>query len=206
MTATMAIALALFDAMVQMGRLAGGWAVVVSAPLLFGAAGLVAVLVTIVAKWVLMGRYRAGNHPLWSSFVWRDEIVNSCQEVLAGTWLLDVATGTPLMNLYLRAMGTKVGLDVWCDTLTITEFEMVHLGDGCTVNRNACVETHLFHDRVMSIGPTHLGPRSTLGPSSVVLPDTRLAEGCTVGGRSVVLRGEVLPPRSRWHGAPVVAE
>jgi len=102
-------------------------------------------------------------------------------------------------------MGTKVGRDVWCDTMTVTEFDVVRLGDGCSINRNACIETHLFQDRIMSIGPTDIGSNTTVGPSSMVLPDTRLGEGACVGGRSVVLRGEVLPAHTRWHGAPVVS-
>ncbi len=109
--------------------------------------------------------------------------------------LLGLAQGTPLMSVYLRAMGTKVGRDVWCDTLTITEFDMVELADGCVINRFACVETHLFHDRLMRIGPTRLGAGSTLGPSSALLPDTVLGDGAVVGGRSVVMRGEELPAR-----------
>jgi len=56
--------------------------------------------------------------------------MNSLQDQLAGTWLMGLALGTPLMPLYLRAMGTKVGKDVWCDTLTITEFDVVELGTG----------------------------------------------------------------------------
>jgi non-ribosomal peptide synthetase-like protein len=178
---------------------------ILAVPVLLLGAGIVAVAFTVAAKWLLMGRYRAGVHPLWSFFVWRDEILNSLQDQLAGAWLLGLAMATPLMGVYLRAMGSKVGRDVWCDTLTITEFDMVELGDGSVVNRFACVETHLFHDRLMRIGPTKLGPGSTLGPASALLPDTVLGAGVTVGGRSVVLRGEELPPGTRWHGSPVVA-
>jgi non-ribosomal peptide synthetase-like protein len=162
-------------------------------------------MLTVAAKWVIIGRYRRGEHPLWSFFVWRDEVMNSCQEQLAGAWLLQSALGTPVMSVYLRAMGAKVGRGVWCETLAITEFDQVTIGDGCVVNRGACIETHVFHDRVLSIGPARLEAMSTLGPSSVVLPDTKLGEGSSVGGRSVVLRGESLPPGTRWHGAPVVS-
>ncbi len=179
--------------------------VILAVPVVLLGAGIAAVICTIAAKWLLMGRYRPGVHPLWSFFVWRDEILNSLQDQLAGTWLLGLAMATPLMGVYLRAMGAKVGRDVWCDTLTITEFDMVELGDASVVNRFACVETHLFHDRLMRIGPTKLGTGSTLGPASALLPDTVLGENVTVGGRSVVLRGEKLPPGTRWHGAPVVA-
>jgi non-ribosomal peptide synthetase-like protein len=152
-----------------------------------------------------MGRYRAGEHTFWSFFVWRDEIINSLQEELARTWLLGAAVGTLVMSVYLRAVGAKVGRDVWFETLNITEYDVVELGDGCVVNRAACVETHLFHDRLMRIGPATLEPGSSLGPYSVVLPDTVLGAGVGVGGRSVVLRGEELPPGTTWHGSTVVS-
>jgi len=188
--ASMAIAISVFDGLDVIGRYLGAWAIFVLAPAVLLMAGIAAVLLTALAKWGLMGRYRAGDHPLWSWFVWRDEIVNTCQEVLAGVWLLDIALASPIMSLYLRLMGSKVGRNAWCDTMTITEFDMVRLGDGCAINRNACVETHLFQDRIMSIGPTDVGAAATVGPSSVVLPDTRLGDGSCVGGRSVLLRGE----------------
>jgi non-ribosomal peptide synthetase-like protein len=203
--ASMAIGISVFVILDYLGQRFGAWSIIGASPLLLLAAGLTAVFLTVAAKWALMGRYRAGDHPLWSWFVWRDEIVNTCQELLAGAWLLDLALGTPAMKPYLTLMGTKVGRDVWCDTLTITEFDTVTLGDGCALNRRCCIETHLFHDRVMSIGPIHIGAKATVGPSSAVLPDASLGEGCSVAGRSVVLRGESLPAHTRWHGAPVEA-
>ena len=173
-----------------------------TALLLTASAG--ATLITIGLKWLLMGRYTVGEYPLWSLFIWRDELINTCQEQLAGAWLLTLALGTPLMTLYLRAMGANVGRDVWFETLAVTEFDLVHLGDGCVVNRGACVETHLFHDRLMRTGAAHLQSGSTLGPNSAVLPDTDLGERCSVGARSFVMRGEQLPAHTRRHGAPVV--
>jgi acetyltransferase-like isoleucine patch superfamily enzyme len=65
--------------------------------------------------------------------------------------------------------------------------------------------THLFHDRLLRIGPTRLDPGATLGPTAVVLPDTHVGAATRVLGHSVVLRGEELPPGTRWHGTPVVA-
>ena len=46
-----------------------------------------------------MGRYRPGEHPLYSSSVWRDEIINTCQEQLAGAWLLRSAAATPIVSI-----------------------------------------------------------------------------------------------------------
>jgi non-ribosomal peptide synthetase-like protein len=192
-----------FDGLEHLGARDGTLTMIAAVPFVLLAAGVCAAAITIALKWLLIGRYRPGQHPLWSFFVWRDEIMNTCQEQVAGTWLMRSAQATPLMSLYLRLMGAKVGRDVWCETMTITEFDMVELADGSVVNRHALVETHLFHDRLLRIGPARLGAGATLGPISAMLPDTSVGEGASVGARSVVMRGEQLPPRTRWHGAPV---
>ena len=178
---------------------------VLAAPLVLFAAGVVAAALTVLAKWTVIGRYRRGEHALWSLFVWRDELINSMQEQVAGVWFLGIASATPLMSLYLRAMGARIGRRAWIETTAITEFDLVELGDGSAVNRHAVIETHLFHDRLMRIGPAAAGAGSTIGPSSAVLPDAKLGAHTCVGARSVVMRGEELPAGTRWHGAPVVA-
>jgi non-ribosomal peptide synthetase-like protein len=183
-------------------RVLGPAAMLALAPLVTLASGLLATLITVAMKWALIGRYRPGQHPLWSLFVWRDELINTAQELLAGS-LLQLALGTPLMSLYLRAMGGRVGRGVFCDTLAVTEFDMIDLADGAAVNRHSCLMTHLFHDRLLRIGPTRLESGATLGPLAAILPDTRVGAGTSIEGRAVVMRGEELPAGTRWFGAPV---
>ena len=61
----------------------GLWtAVVLTGPVLL-LAGIVAAAVSTLAKWVLVGRHRVGDHPLWSSFVWRNELADTFTEVIA---------------------------------------------------------------------------------------------------------------------------
>ena len=176
---------------------------ILSAPLVLIAGGIVATGVTVAFKWILIGRYTRSEHPLWSAFVWRDELINTSQEQLAGELLLRFALGTPLMSLYLRAMGARVGRGVWCETLAVTEYDMIELGDGAAINRGGCLMTHLFHDRLLRIGPARLAPGATLGPAAAVLPDTTVGAGTVVCGHSVVMRGEELPAGTRWQGVPV---
>jgi non-ribosomal peptide synthetase-like protein len=202
---TISLALGLFDLVVldALGGHFGIPAMIALCPLLVLCSGLLSAAIAVALKWLVIGRYRAGQHPLWSLFVWRDELVNSAHEQLAGEWLLRFAIGTPLMSLYLRAMGSKVGRGVWCETTAITEFDVVTLEDDCAVNRGSCLMTHVFHDRLLRIGPARIGAGATMGPTSAVLPDTTLGVNTWIGGHSVVLRGETLLAGTRWHGAPV---
>ncbi|WP_344838284.1 hypothetical protein [Nonomuraea dietziae] len=81
--------------------------------------------------------------------------------------------------------------------------DLVSLGDGACVNRGCVLQTHLFHDRVMSIDTVDLGAGATLGPHGVVLPAARIGAHTTVGPASLVMRGEDVPEGTRWFGNPI---
>ncbi|MFB9903116.1 Pls/PosA family non-ribosomal peptide synthetase [Allokutzneria oryzae] len=169
------------------------------------AAGVVAALVTTAAKWVLVGRFRRGEHPLWSSFVWRNELFDNFVEVLAVPWLVTASLGTPTLNAWLRTLGAKIGRGVWCETHWLPETDLVRLGDGATVNRGTVLQTHLFHDRLMRLDRVDLEDGATLGPRSIMLPGTRVEPMTTIGPASLVMRGETVPTATRWCGNPISA-
>jgi non-ribosomal peptide synthetase-like protein len=167
------------------------------------AAGFVAALVSTLAKWTLVGRLRPMERPLWSSFVWRNELADTFIEVLAAPWFARAAVGTPLLNLWLRSMGARIGAGVWCGTYWLPETDLIRLGSGATVNHGCVVQTHLFHDRVLSMDRVELRDGATLGPNSIVLPAAQIGRHSTVGPASLVMRGESVPDRTRWIGNPI---
>ncbi|WP_436838415.1 Pls/PosA family non-ribosomal peptide synthetase [Nocardia xishanensis] len=166
-------------------------------------AGAVACGSAVAAKWLLVGRIRAEEHPLWSSFVWRNEVSDTFVETVAAPWFARAATGTPVLNLWLRALGARIGRGVWCESYWLPEADLVTLGDGATVERGCVVQTHLFHDRIMAMDTVTLGPGATLGPHCVALPAAGLGAGATVGPASLVMRGDTVPPSTRWWGNPI---
>ena len=166
-------------------------------------AGALAAGVSTAAKWLIVGRIRVGEHPLWSSFVWRSEVADTFVEMVAAPWFAEAAAGTPALTLWLRSLGASIGRGVWCDTYWLPEPDLARLGDGSTVNRGCVVQTHLFHDRIMSMDTVTLDAGATLGPHSVILPAARIGEHGTVGPASLVMRGELVPIGSRWSGNPI---
>ncbi|HCJ55720.1 Pls/PosA family non-ribosomal peptide synthetase, partial [Glutamicibacter sp.] len=168
------------------------------------AAGAIAALVAVAAKWLVIGVIRPGEHALWSSFIWRTEMVDSFTELVCAQWFARLASGTPALVWFLRAQGARIGHGVWCESYWFPEADLVTLEDHATVNRGCVLQTHLFHDRIMSIDAVTLGAGATLGPHSVILPAARISEGTTTGPASLVLRGEVLPANTYWRGNPAV--
>jgi non-ribosomal peptide synthetase-like protein len=173
-----------------------------SGVLVLGAAILAAALAT-TAKWMLVGRIRATEYPLWSSFVWRNELADTFVELVAAPWFARSALGSPALNLWLRSLGARIGRGAWCETYWLPEADLVRLGDASTVNRGCVVQTHLFHDRILQMDTVTLDAGATLGPHSVVLPAARIGESATVGPVSLVMRGEAVPEHTRWTGNPI---
>ncbi|WP_406402163.1 Pls/PosA family non-ribosomal peptide synthetase [Streptomyces uncialis] len=180
-----------------------------AAALLSGAvlltAGLTAALVAVLAKWLLVGRHRTGEHPLWSGFVWRNELADTFVEVLAVPWFAGAVPGTPLLTLWLRALGARIGRGVWCESHWLPETDLVTLGTGATVNRGSVLQTHLFHDRILRTDTVDLREGATLGPNGIVLPGSTVGARSTLGPASLVMAGESVPAETRWLGNPIEA-
>ncbi|MEV6566966.1 Pls/PosA family non-ribosomal peptide synthetase [Streptomyces kronopolitis] len=191
-----------------LARLAGQGSPVVAAllsgPVLLAAGGA-ACAVSVAAKWLLVGRFRPVERPLWSGFVWRAELADTFVEVLAVPWLVGAVPGTPLLNLWLRGLGATVGRGVWCETYWLPEADLVTLEDGVSVNRGCVLQTHLFHDRIIRMNGVVLRDGATLGPHGIVLPGSTLGARSTLGPGSLAMGAETVPDGTRWLGNPIRA-
>ncbi|MFD0009082.1 Pls/PosA family non-ribosomal peptide synthetase [Streptomyces sp. NPDC127178] len=182
----------------------GAWAPLLSGLVLLGA-GALAGLVSIVAKWLLVGRHHSAEHPLWSGFVWRNELADTFVEVLAVPWLAGSVPGTPVMTAWLRGLGARIGKGVWVDSYWLPETDLVTLEDAATVNRGCVLQTHLFHDRILRTDTVVLREGATLGPGGIVLPGSAIGARTTLGPASLVMAAESVPDDTRWLGNPIEA-
>ncbi|MCX5010888.1 amino acid adenylation domain-containing protein [Streptomyces sp. NBC_00555] len=183
----------------------GIWGTALLSGAVLVAAGVAACVVSVAAKWLLVGRHRAGEHPLWSGFVWRNELADTFVEVLAVPWLAGSVPGTPVLALWLRSLGARIGRGVWCESYWLPETDLVVLGDGVSVNRGCVLQTHLFHDRILRTDTVVLREGATLGPGGIVLPGSTVGARSTLGPASLVMAGESVPADSRWLGNPIEA-
>ena len=197
------LVLAAVAVLVELKLHVGGWVTALLSGLVLMVGGALAAAIATGAKWALVGRIKVTEHPLWSSFVWRNELADTFVEMVAAPWFARPATGTSVLNVWLRSLGARVGRGVWCETYWLPEADLIELRDGVTVNRGCVVQTHLFHDRMMSMDVVSLRAGSTLGPNSVILPAAVLGKHATVGPVSLVMRGESVPSKTRWIGNPI---
>ena len=168
-----------------------------------GFVGLPALFLTVLLKWILIGKYKAQQKPMWTKKVWLSEAITSTYEALCVPFLLDYLRGTPWLPMALRLMGTKIGKRVWLNSSDITEFDMVSIGTDSALNEDSGPQTHLFEDRVMKVGGIHIGERCSIGARSIILYDTSIGNHVKIDALSLVMKGEILSPNTSWVGSPI---
>ena len=179
------------------------WLAVALGGVVLVVAGYLSTWLSVLPKRLLVGTVKSGEHPLWSSFVWRNELADQFVELVTAPWFARWATGTPLLNVWLRTMGARIGAGVWNETYWLPEPDLVEIGPGATISRGVVVQTHLFHDRVLALDTVVVKSGATLSPNSVVLPGATVGRHSTIGPASLVMRGESVPRRTRWIGNPI---
>ncbi len=180
------------------------WKIILLFPLYYlGFMGLPAFFTTVLLKYVLVGRFKAQQKPMWNWKVWRSEAITTTYEALSIPFLLDYLRGTPWLPVCMHILGVKVGKRVWMNTTDITEFDMVTICDDAALNEDCGPQTHLFEDRVMKVGSVKIGARSSIGAGTIVLYDTEIGADCKIDALSLVMKGERLATGTDWTGSPV---
>ncbi|MBF0359778.1 MAG: amino acid adenylation domain-containing protein [Oligoflexia bacterium] len=162
---------------------------------------LIAALTVVIFKKIIMGTFRPEIKPLWSLYVWFNEVLNGMYESIAVNAMSSLL-GTPFISSYLRLLGCKIGKRVYLNTTLFSEFDLVEIADYSALNAGVIVQNHLFEDRIFKSSYLKIGESCSLGNMSVILYDTIMEKNSNVGPLSLLMKGETLAPNSRWIGIP----
>jgi non-ribosomal peptide synthetase-like protein len=164
---------------------------------------IMAILLVVALKWAVMGRFKPVIVPLWCRYVWLNEMINGAYESIMSP-VVSAFFGTALAAPILRTLGCKIGQHCYIGSALFSEFDLIEIGDYVALNAGAVVQNHLFEDRVMKSSYLRVADGCTIGNMAVVLYDTRMEEGAVLGPLSLLMKGEVQPAGTRWHGIPTV--
>ncbi len=179
----------------------GLWPAIAAVPFVATVLALAAVLAAAAVKRLFSGTLGPVVQPLWSRFVWHNELVNGVYENVAAP-AMSPLMGTPFLAPCLRAMGCKIGKWCFLETTLFSEFDLVTIGDRASLNLGATVQTHLFEDRVFKADHLTVGDDCSIGNMAVTLYGSEMKSGSKLGPLSVLMKGETLPSQTSWHGIP----
>ncbi len=192
----------LLEVLIALRQQAGLAAAILLLPFVYEACCIVLALAVAAAKWAIMGRFRPFEHPQWSWYVWKLELVNALYEFMLSPLALDSLQGTPFLPWYFRLLGARIGRRTYCCTTGLIEFDLVEVADESVLNHDCVLQSHLFEDRILKASLLRIGRRCTVGVGSVVLYDTHMEDGARLDGLSLLMKGETLPAGTAWAGIP----
>jgi non-ribosomal peptide synthetase-like protein len=156
-------------------------------------------LLPIVAKWVLVGRWRPGEIRIWSLGYVRFWLV----KILVRANPLVLFVGSPLYVLYLRALGARVGRGVAVFSRSVPVCtDLLTIGDGAVVSQEALFSCYRARAGRIETGRVTVGRDAFVAEATVIDIDTVLGDGAQLGRSSSLHAGQVVPDGERWHGSP----
>ena len=155
-------------------------------------------LFSIVAKWVLLGRLKPGRYPVWGFFYFRWWLT---QRFLAAM-PVDYLVGTPLATMYFRALGVKIGRNVYLGTDQIGAFDLVSIGDDSSIGIHSALLGYTIENGYMHLGPISVGRNCFVGSSASLRPNSAMEDSTHLGDLSLLPAGVTIPTGQTWLGSP----
>ena len=155
----------------------------------------------IVAKWLLIGRFKAQSIPIWSFAYFRFWAVKTLMRTSPAAAFI----GTPLYNAYLRLMGARIGRNVIirCQLAPVCT-DLVTIGDNTIVRNETSMLGYRAQSNFIHMGPVTIGSNSFVGDRSVLDIDTAMGDNTQLGHASSLQSGQRVPDGKHYHGSPAV--
>lgn len=169
---------------------------------IFAAGSFVALTgISIIAKWLLVGRFKAQSIPIWSFAYFRFWVVKTMMR----TSPVMAFTGTPIYSAYLRLMGAKIGRNVVisCRYGPVCA-DMFTIGDNTILRKDTIVLGYRAQSNFIHIGPVEIGSNAFVGEASVIDIDTAMGDNTQLGHASSLQSGQRVPDGQRYHGSPAI--
>jgi non-ribosomal peptide synthetase-like protein len=153
---------------------------------------------SIAVKWLVIGRYKPGRYRVWGFYYFRWWLVNRFQAL---GWS-EMFVGTPLMSLYYRAMGAKVGKNCTIGTPICTAFDLVAIGDNSSIGS----DTHMLGYRVengwLILGTVTIGSECYVGTHCCLSLNTVMGDRARLDDMSHLPDGTVVAADEGMRGSP----
>jgi non-ribosomal peptide synthetase-like protein len=190
------------------GVLADNWMTDVDGPwdawfraMAVGAAGVVASFaIPVMFKWALIGRWKQTEIRVWTWNYLRFWVVKS---LVQKNPMIHLVNGSPLMSLYLRALGAKVGrgTTIFMNTVPVCT-DLLRIGSNTVIRKDAVISGYHAHAGVIRTGRIVIGDHVVIGAKAVVDIETRIGDEAQLGHASVLMPGQMIPNGASWGGCP----
>ncbi len=159
---------------------------------------LVSFLIPLALKWTLIGRFRPGEYPLWGWYFCRWWLVRKALEFSPMPFL----AGSPLMPIYARLLGAKVGRGCQIATSQLHLPDLIEIGDRASIGYDAEIQPFAIEGGRLRMAPVRIGADAFIGTKAVVMAGAAVGVGARIGEQTLVAGGQTIPEFESWAGSP----
>jgi non-ribosomal peptide synthetase-like protein len=166
----------------------------------FGAATFVVLSITpIIAKWVLVGRWKPGTIRIWSPGYLRFWTVKT----LTRANPLVLFAGSPLFVLYLRLLGAKIGKGVVIFSRKVPACpDLLTIGDNTVIHKDSSFLCYRAQSGMIEKGRVTLGSNVVVSERTSLDIGTSMGNDSQLGHASSLQTSQAVPEGEVWHGSP----
>ncbi|WP_203742343.1 Pls/PosA family non-ribosomal peptide synthetase [Catellatospora bangladeshensis] len=166
----------------------------------FSTVGFVILAVYPIAmKWLLIGRWKEQEIPLWGLTYLRFWYVRMCM----GASRLLMFYGTPLYPWYLRLLGAKIGRNVviLSPVMPICT-DLLTIGDNTVIRKDCYFLGYRAQAGYIQTGRITIGSDVIVGEHTALDINSAIGDGARLGHSSTLPPGYAVPPGESWQGMP----
>jgi non-ribosomal peptide synthetase-like protein len=164
----------------------------------YACVNLATLIVSIAGKWIVIGRTMPGRYPLWGVYYYRWWLAQRLTDLTASKWF----QLSPLMRLYLTALGARVGKDALISDLHMGAVDLVSIGRGASLGAKLKLANARVEGDELVIGRIEIGADAHVGASCVIEEDVRIEAGAALEDLSSVPAGTRIGAGEVWNGSP----
>jgi non-ribosomal peptide synthetase-like protein len=169
---------------------------------LFLSMPLLSLIITVSMKWLLLGRVKPGVYPLWGWFYYRWWLVQHLQK---NVYLGKHLAGSPLINLYYRLLGAKIGAHCHIGTTQIFTPDLIRVGDNVSIGMDSRLNGYIVEDGWLKIGTIDIEENCYIGSRTVVGLNCRLEGDAILEDMSMMVDDMVVEQGAYYAGSPAVS-
>jgi non-ribosomal peptide synthetase-like protein len=154
--------------------------------------------ISIVGKWLVIGRTRPGRYPLWGVYYYRWWLSQRLIGLTHAKWF----QASPLMRLYLTALGARIGEDAIISELDMGAIDLVTIGSGACLGSKLKLANARVMGNELVIGTIEIGADAYVGTSCVIEEDVVIGDGAAIEDLTSVPAGARIPAHENWDGSP----
>ncbi|ACB94744.1 Pls/PosA family non-ribosomal peptide synthetase [Beijerinckia indica] len=156
------------------------------------------VLIAIAAKWLIIGRTKPGRYPLWGVYFFRWWLTKRFLGLVHLKWF----QGSPIMRLYLRALGAQIGKDALLGEIEAGAPDLISIGSRVSIGSVGNFANARVEGNELVIGPITIGDDAYIGSSCVLENDVVIGEGAALGDLTALPAGTTIGAWDNIDGSP----